>query len=93
MPKRVTSLRAPFSRHCARENGRRNVATVNLRPPALETNTLPLDQLAGTYEFPISTNFAFHMNDATHKKDRLNFLKIIRYLGFSGVATLHSALF
>ena len=64
--KRVTSLRGPFPRHCARKTqlflkkrrcGGEPLATLcpiclardlNLRPPAPETNALPLDQLAST---------------------------------------------
>ena len=64
MPKRVTSLRSPTPRPCARatqllskkySSGGEPLATLcpiwpvwdlNLRPPAPETNALPLDQLA-----------------------------------------------
>ena len=54
-PKRVTSLRSPSSRHCARAtqlhskkccSGGKSLATaqdLNLGPPAPETNVLPLD--------------------------------------------------
>ena len=62
-PKRVTSLRGPFTRHCARATqllskkcrmGGEQLAALcpiwpdrglNFRPPAPETNVLPLDQL------------------------------------------------
>ena len=66
-PKRVTSLRGPSPRHCARAtqllskkccSGGEPLAALcliwpardlNLKPPAPETNALPLDQLAGFF--------------------------------------------
>ena len=60
MPKRVTSLWDPSSRHCScqQPSSFRNVTAVtsvwqhcvpylNLKSPIPETNALPLDQLAG----------------------------------------------